>query len=49
MRLGAHRMAPRAMVVHLAGRRVPGVWIAASNYIAWVLSSAVVAWLLLGE
>jgi len=42
-------LAPRAMVVHLAGRRVPGVWIAASNYIAWVLSSAVVAWLLLGE
>ena len=40
-------LAPQAMVVHLRGRRVPGAWIAASNYGAWALVSALVAWLLL--
>jgi len=40
-------LAPKAMVVHLRGRRVPGGWIAASNYGAWVLVSALVAWLVL--
>ena len=40
-------LAPRAMVVHLRGRRVPGAWIAASNYGAWALVSALVAWLVL--
>ena len=28
-------LAPRAMVVHLGSRRVPGGWIAAANYAAW--------------
>jgi fumarate reductase subunit C len=42
-------LAPQAMVVHLRGKRVPGPWIAASNYAAWVLVSALVAWLLLGK
>lgn len=41
-------LAPQAMVVRLRGRRVPGGWIAASNYLAWVLASALVAWLMLG-
>ena len=41
-------LAPQAMVVRLRGKRVPGVFIAASNYAAWVLVSAVVAWLILG-
>jgi len=41
-------LAPQAMVVHLGAKRVPGPWIAASNYVAWALSSALVAWLLLG-
>jgi fumarate reductase subunit C len=41
-------LAPQAMVVRLGGRRVPGTWIAASNYLAWALLSALVAWLLLG-
>ena len=40
-------LAPQAMVVHLRGRRVPGAWIAASNYGAWALVSALVAWLVL--
>jgi fumarate reductase subunit C len=41
-------LAPQALVVRLQGRRVPGTWIAASNYLAWALVSALVAWLLLG-
>jgi fumarate reductase subunit C len=41
-------LAPQAMVVHLAGRRVPGVFIAASNYAAWLVASALVVWLLAG-
>ena len=41
-------LAPQAMVVKAAGRRVPGVVIAASNYAAWVVASAAIAWLLLG-
>jgi fumarate reductase subunit C len=41
-------LAPQAMVVKAAGRRVPGVVIAASNYGAWVVASAAIAWLLLG-
>ena len=40
-------LAPKAMVVHLRGRRVPGAWIAASSYGAWALVSALVAWLVL--
>ena len=41
-------LAPKAMVVHMRGRRVPAAVIAASNYAAFVVTSAVVAWLLLG-
>ena len=41
-------LAPQAMVVRFRGQRVPGTWIAASNYAAWALVSALVAWLLLG-
>ena len=41
-------LAPQAMVVRLRGKRVPGIWIAASNYAAWALVSALVAWLVLG-
>jgi fumarate reductase subunit C len=36
------------MVVKAAGRRVPGVLIAASNYAAWGVVSAVLVWLLTG-
>jgi len=43
------RLAPQAMVVHVGGRRLPGAWIAASNYLAWALTTALVAWLLLGD
>ena len=41
-------LAPQAMAVHVLGRRVPGRWITASNYLAWALVSALTAWLLLG-
>ena len=40
-------LAPRAMAVHLGGKRVPGGLIAASNYAAWVLASATIAWAVL--
>jgi fumarate reductase subunit C len=42
-------LAPQAMVVKAAGRRVPGVLIAASNYAAWGVVSAVLVWLLVGR
>ena len=41
-------LAPQAMVVRLGGQRVPGTWIAGSNYAAWVVVSALVAWIILG-
>ena len=42
-------LAPKAMVVRVAGTRVPGFLIAGSNYLAWAMASALVGWLLLGE
>ena len=41
-------LAPQAMVVHLGSRKVPGFWIAASNYVAWAIATALITWLLLG-
>jgi fumarate reductase subunit C len=41
-------LAPQAMVVHAGGQRVPGVLIAASNYLAWAAVTAFVVWILLG-
>lgn len=40
-------LAPQALVARLGGKRVPGAWIAASNYAAWSLVSALVAWVIL--
>ena len=40
-------LAPKAMVVHMRGKQVPGAWIAGSNYVAWLIASVVVAWLVL--
>jgi fumarate reductase subunit C len=39
-------LAPQAMAVRFQGKRVPGTWIAASNYLAWALVSAFIAWLI---
>ena len=41
-------LAPRAMVVRLAGKRVPGFLIVAVNYAAWAVVSGFVVWFLLG-
>lgn len=40
--------APQAIVMHLGGRRVPGVCVTVSNYGAWALVSALVVWVVLG-
>jgi fumarate reductase subunit C len=41
-------LAPKAMVVHLRGRRVAPMLIAGGNYAALVVVSAFVVWLLVG-
>lgn len=41
-------LAPQAMAVRMGGRRVPGTWIVASQYVALALVSALVAWVILG-
>lgn len=41
-------LAPKAMVVYVRQRPVPGHLIAASNYLAWAVASGLVAWLVLG-
>jgi succinate dehydrogenase subunit C len=38
-------LAPQAMVVHMRDKRVPGVWIAISNYALWAVVSGFVIWL----
>jgi fumarate reductase subunit C len=40
-------LAPKAMVVRLRGKRVPSLWIALPNYLAWAVASALVAWIIL--
>ncbi|MGV0812190.1 fumarate reductase subunit C [Mycolicibacterium boenickei] len=40
-------LAPRAMVVHLGGRRVPAGAVLAGHYVAWLVVSAVIAWVVL--
>jgi fumarate reductase subunit C len=40
-------LAPQAMVVRMKGKRVPGMWIAGSNYVLWALVSLLVLFLLL--
>jgi fumarate reductase subunit C len=42
-------LAPKAMVLRVGGRRVPGFLIAGSNYLAWAMASALVGWFLLSE
>ena len=40
-------LSPKAMAIRVAGKRVPGVLIAAPNYVAWLAISAAIVWLLL--
>ena len=41
--------APQAIVARVGGKRVPGLWIAVSNYLIWALASAVAVWLVVGR
>lgn len=41
-------LTPQAMVVRVGGRRVPGAWLIASQFVAWALVSALIVWLILG-
>jgi fumarate reductase subunit C len=41
-------LAPKAMVVRLAGRRIPGGVVLAGHYLAWIAASAAVLGLLAG-
>ncbi len=41
-------LAPQAMVVRLAGRRVPDRAILAAHYLAWLAASGLVVWVLRG-
>jgi fumarate reductase subunit C len=40
-------LTPKAMVIRLRGKRLPGLALAAPNYVAWVVVSAAVTWLVL--
>jgi fumarate reductase subunit C len=40
-------LAPKAMAIRVAGKRVPSLLIAAPNYVAWLVISAAIVWLLL--
>lgn len=40
-------LAPKAMVIRLGKKVLPGSLIAASNYAAWLAASAVIAWIIL--
>jgi fumarate reductase subunit C len=40
-------LAPRAMVIHLRGRRVPARAVLAGHYAAWLLVSVALVWLVL--
>jgi fumarate reductase subunit C len=40
-------LAPKAMVVRVGGRRVPSLFIAAPNYVAWLVASVAIAWIVL--
>lgn len=42
-------LAPKALVLRVGGRLVPGTWIAGSNYAAWLIASVVVAWFVIGR
>lgn len=40
-------LAPKAMAVRVRGKRIPDLWIAGPNFLAWAAVSAIVAWFLL--
>lgn len=42
-------LAPRALVIRIAGRRLPDAAVVAGHYLAWVVASAAIFWLLVGR
>jgi len=42
-------LAPRAIALHFRGKHVAPFWIAAPNYIAWLIVSVIVVWMLAGN
>jgi fumarate reductase subunit C len=40
-------LAPQALVVRFGHTHLPGSFISASNYAAWVVVSAIVAWIIM--
>ena len=40
-------LAPKALVIHLGSKRIPGIAIALSNYVAWAFVSLLIAWIIL--
>lgn len=42
-------LAPKAMLVKLGGRRVPGAAILAGHYAGWLAASLLVGWILVGR
>jgi succinate dehydrogenase subunit C len=40
-------LAPRAMVVRVRGQRMPDLFVAGANYVAWLVVSVAVAWWIL--
>lgn len=41
-------LAPKAIVLHVRGRRIPDAMVLAGHYGAWLAASAFLAWLLVG-
>ncbi|MUL46373.1 fumarate reductase subunit C [Mycobacterium sp. CBMA293] len=41
------RLAPRAMVIHVRGQRLPARMVLAAHYLAWLVVTAVIAWVVL--
>jgi len=42
-------LAPKAMVIKIGKYRVPGVFIALSNYVGWLVISIIISWFLLSN
>jgi fumarate reductase subunit C len=40
-------LTPKAMAVRFRGKRIPALWLAGPNYMAWAAVSAIVAWFIL--
>src|SRR6266704_5958635 len=41
-------LTPKAMVLHVRGKRIPDVLISAPNYLAWLVVSGIIAWIVTG-